>query len=139
MTLVKSIAILLLLIAAAQAYVRLSPLPRDRLSARPGPFEPGIHPMRGGVKVVRPLAELPPDAQARLQAIAAATPRTERVGDAPAAFVTRSRLWGFPDIALIWTEGDALHVYSHLVFGGGDMGVNAAKVARWFEALEAQR
>lgn len=139
MTLVKSLVVLALLIAVAQAYVRLAPLPRVKLADRPGPFDPGVHPMRGGVKVVRPLAELPPDAQARLEAIAAATPRTERVGDAPAAFVTRSRLWGFPDIALIWTEGDNLHVHSHLVFGGGDMGVNAAKVTRWLEALEAQR
>ncbi|OIP82249.1 MAG: hypothetical protein AUK37_09385 [Rhodobacterales bacterium CG2_30_65_12] len=137
MMLVKSLLIAAVLIAAAQAYVRLAPLPRARLIARPGPFEPGVHPMSGGVKVVRPLAELPAEAQAQLEMIAAATPRTQRSGDDPVAFVTRSRLWGFPDIALIWSDGVNLHVHAHLVFGSGDLGVNAARVARWFEALEA--
>lgn len=134
----KTILIALALFAVAQVGIRFSPLPRDRLTAQPGPFEPGVHPMMGGVKVVRPLSELPPDAFDKLLKIAAETPRTERVGEGtdPAAFVTRSRLWGFPDIAVIWTDGENLHVHSHLVFGRGDLGVNAAKVARWFERLE---
>lgn len=133
---ILGVAILLLI---AGLWVRVAPLPKSRLTAKPGPTEPGAHPMMGGIKVVRPLSELPPDAQTRITEIAAATPRTERVGtgDDPAAFVTRSKLWAFPDIATIWTAEGNLHVYSHLVFGKGDMGVNAAKVARWFEALEA--
>lgn len=138
MMLVKSLLIAALLLAIAQVWVRLSPLPRERLMARPGPVEPGVHPMKGGVKVVRALEDLPPGAQAKLEAIAAATPRTRRRGDDPAAFVTRSRIWGFPDIALIWSDEMNLHVHSHLVFGGGDLGVNAARVTRWFEALEAE-
>jgi len=134
----KTLAILLVLIAVTQAAIRLTPLPKHRLSAQPGPFEPGVHPSRGGLKVVRPLDELPEGAFETLLAIAAATPRTERIGTetAPAAFVTRSRLWGFPDIAVIWSDGTNLHVHSHLVFGQGDMGVNAARVGRWFERLE---
>lgn len=139
MTLVKSLLIATVLVALAQAWIRFAPLPRARLEARPGPDEPGAHPMRGGVKVVRPLSELPVGAYDKMLAIAAATPRTRRVGDDPAAFVTRSLLWGFPDIALIWSDGVNLHVHSHLVFGGGDLGVNAAKVAHWFAVLEAQR
>jgi Protein of unknown function (DUF1499) len=137
MTLIKTLAIAIILVGLAQLYVRLSPLPRQRLEDRPGPMEPGVHPMKGGVKVVRPLAGLPPDALARLAEIAAATPRTRQVGDDPLAFVTRSALWGFPDIALIWSDGANLHLHSHLVFGNGDLGVNAARVTRWFEALEA--
>lgn len=138
MTLVKSLLIALGLFAAAQAWIRLAPLPRGRIEAYPGPNEPGVHPMKGGLKVVRRLDELPPDALEKLAAIAAATPRTSKVGDDPLAYVTRSRLWGFPDIALIWSDGTNLHVHSHLVFGRGDMGVNAARVGRWFERLEAQ-
>ncbi|GKY87857.1 DUF1499 domain-containing protein [Sinisalibacter aestuarii] len=136
MIFVKSLAVLLGLIVLLQAWIRLAPLPRARLTARPGPMEPGVHPMTGGVKIVRPLAELPPGALDRLAAIAAATPRTMKLGDDPLAFVTRSKLWGFPDIALIWSDGEHLHLHSHLVFGKGDMGVNAARAARWFEALE---
>lgn len=136
MTLIKSLAIAALLLLFMQLYVRLAPLPRDRLSARPGPMDEGVHPRPGGIKVVRSLEELPDDAVARLADIAAATPRTQQVSEDPLAFVTRSKLWGFPDIALIWTDGTYLHLHSHLVFGTGDMGVNAARVARWLDALE---
>lgn len=138
MTIVKFLLGLIVLVGGLQAWVRLAPLPPARLTARPGPMEPGVHPMTGGVKVVRPLAELPPNALAKLEAIATATPRTDRKGDEPAAFVTRSLLWGFPDIALIWSDGVTLQVHSHLVFGRSDLGVNAARVARWFAELEAQ-
>lgn len=135
---VKWLIVALLLVAAAQAYVRLAPLPADRLGARPGPMDVGVHPAPGGVKLVRPLAELPADAFERLLAIAATTARTKRLGQGtdPATFVTRSRLWGFPDIATIWVADGNLHVASHLVFGQGDLGVNAARVARWMDALE---
>lgn len=134
--LLKSILFIVVLVAIAGTWVRLAPLPRERLHAIPAPREPGVYPSRGGVRLVRPLADLPPDALDRLVEIAAATPRTRRVGEDPAAFVTRSRLWGFPDIALIWSDGTNLNVDSHLVFGKGDLGVNAARVSRWFDALE---
>jgi uncharacterized protein (DUF1499 family) len=118
----------------------VSPLPQDRLNAKPGPDAEGVHPSIGGIKVVRPLSDLPENALDRMVEIAAATPRTERSGDGtdPATFVTRSKLWAFPDIAVIWVEDGNLHVQSHLVFGKGDMGVNAAKVTRWFDRLEAE-
>ncbi|GGD32250.1 DUF1499 domain-containing protein [Sinisalibacter lacisalsi] len=134
----KSILIAVLLIGVAQAAIRFTPLPRHRLDARPGPFEPGVHPVPGGLKVVRPLAELPEGAFERLLEIAQQTPRTTRIGDSvdPAAFVTRSRLWGFPDIAVIWQDGVNLHLHSHLVYGRSDLGMNAARVARWFQRLE---
>jgi len=134
----KSILIAVLLVGLAQAAIRFTPLPRHRLAAMPGPFEPGVHPVPGGLKVVRPLAELPEGAFETLLEIAGQTPRTTRIGTgtAPAAFVTRSRLWGFPDIAVIWQDGESLHLHSHLVYGRSDLGMNAARVARWFERLE---
>lgn len=130
----------IVVLAMAQAYTRLSPLPAERLAARPGPMQPGVHPSADGVKLVTPLAALPPDALARLVALIEATPRTRRLGpgDNPAAFVTRSRLWGFPDIAVVWVEAGMLHIDSRLVIGRGDLGVNAARVARWMAALEAE-
>ncbi|MBV7409755.1 DUF1499 domain-containing protein [Maritimibacter sp. DP1N21-5] len=130
---------LVLLLVIAGAWVRFAPLPQGRLTATPGPDEPGAHKLTGGIKLVVPLDTLPPDAFDRLLEVAAATPRTERIGEGrdPAAFVTRSKLWRFPDIATIWQAEGNLHVYSHLVFGQGDMGVNAAKVTRWMQALEA--
>jgi len=97
-----------------------------------------VPPTTAVVKVLRPLRVLPADALARTEALAEASPRTTRAADAPAAFVTRSLLWGFPDVALIWSDGVNLHVHSHAVYGQGDLGVNAARVARWFQALETQ-
>lgn len=138
--LVKIIGVIVVLILAFGIWVRVAPLPEDRLTAKPGPDTEGTHPSIGGIKVVRPLSDLPEGAFDKMLAIAADTPRTERVGDStdPAAFVTRSKLFAFPDIAVIWVEDGKLNVQSHLVFGKGDMGVNAAKVSRWFERLEAQ-
>ncbi|MEC7765053.1 MAG: DUF1499 domain-containing protein [Pseudomonadota bacterium] len=136
----KIIGVLVALILVFGIWVRVSPLPEDRLTAKPGPDSEGVHPSIGGIKVVRPLSDLPEGAFEKMIEIAAATPRTERVGEGtdPATFVTRSKLWAFPDIALIWVEGGNLHVQSHLVFGKGDMGVNASKVSRWFQRLETQ-
>ncbi|EAQ11623.1 MULTISPECIES: DUF1499 domain-containing protein [Maritimibacter] len=138
--LLKIIGVLVALVIVFGLWVRVSPLPQDRLSAKPGPDAEGVHPSIGGIKVVRPLSDLPENALDRMVEIAAATPRTERIGDGtdPATFVTRSKLWAFPDIAVIWVEDGNLHVQSHLVFGKGDMGVNAAKVTRWFDRLEAE-
>ncbi|MEJ2030775.1 MAG: DUF1499 domain-containing protein [Maritimibacter sp.] len=139
MTLIKVALVLVVGFAGLQALFRLAPLPSARLNARPGPMEPGVHPMTGGVKIVRPLSELPDGAFSSLLKIAAQTPRTERLGltESPAAFVTRSSFWGFPDITVIWVADDVLHLHSHLVFGKGDLGVNAARAARWFEQLES--
>ncbi len=138
MTLIKILLVAVLLVAAAQVLFRLAPLPAARLTAKPGPKEVGVHPMSGGVKIVRPQSELPQGAFVKLLKIAADTPRTERLGmsETPATFVTRSRLWGLPDITTIWVADGNIHLYSHLVFGKGDMGVNAARAARWFERLE---
>lgn len=138
MIIVKSLLAIALLGGAVQAWVRLAPLPAARFGVRPGPTAPGVHRHPGGVTIVRPLAELPPDPQARLEAIIAATPRTRALGGDPAAFVTRSAFWGFPDIALVWSDGRHLHLHSKLVFGRRDFGVNATRAARWFAALEAQ-
>lgn len=136
----KVLAILVALLAVAALWVRFAPLPAGRLSAKPGPMEPGVHPLMGAIKVVRPLETLPEGAFNKMLAIAAATPRTERIGltAEPAAFVTRTKLWGFPDIAVIWVADGALHVHSKLVFGRSDMGVNALKVTDWFDRLEDQ-
>lgn len=134
----KILGVIVLFLIAFAIWVRIAPLPAGRLTEKPGPYEPGTHPKMGGIKVVRPLSELPDDALTKLIAIAGATPRTTRLGEGqdPAAFVTKSKLWAFPDIAVIWVDGENLHVQSHLVFGRGDMGVNAARVADWFARLE---
>lgn len=134
------IVLVVLALAAAAAYVRLAPVPQDRLYAMPGPMEPGEHLSAGAFKAVIPLADLPENAEARLYEIIKATPRTDLTGRAvarPKAFVTRSALWGFPDVTVVWTQDDRLHIHGGLVFGAADLGVNAARIQGWLDQLRA--
>ncbi|HHB81701.1 MAG TPA: DUF1499 domain-containing protein, partial [Aliiroseovarius sp.] len=52
-------------------------------------------------------------------------------------FVTRSRLWGFPDYTTIAYADGRITIFARLRFGRSDLGVNAARVGAWRELLEA--
>ena len=74
-----------------------------------------------------------------LDAVAGETPRTVRLTGSPGegriTYVTRSRIWGFPDYttaAATPVDGGArLTLLARLRFGGSDMGVNRARVEDW--------
>lgn len=79
-------------------------------------------------------------ALARLDEVALATPRTERLAGSPEdgriTWVTRSALWGFPDYTTaqaITTDvaTSEVTIFARSRFGRGDMGVNAARVRDW--------
>ena len=76
---------------------------------------------------------------AALDAVAQQTPRTTRLAGSVAegriTWVTRSRLWGFPDYTTAETRPDGLYVFARLRFGREDMGVNAARLAAWAARL----
>ena len=129
------LTLLLLIVIGFAGYVRINPVPEARFTARPGPSEVGIHKTASGVKVVVPLTDLPEDALSKLTQIILSSPRTTQRGTEPAAFVTRSALWRFPDVAVVWQDGDALHIHSALVYGQSDLGVNSARVSTWIDAL----
>ena len=82
-----------------------------------------------------------------LDAAALAEPRTTRIAGDPAdgfaTYVQRSALWGFPDIvsarAVADADGARLALWSRSRFGYSDLGVNAARVARWRAAVDAAR
>ncbi|WP_048598096.1 DUF1499 domain-containing protein [Nereida ignava] len=67
-------------------------------------------------------------ALAEIMSVLSALPRTRKVADAPATFVTRSALWAFPDVTRVWIEGDTVHIAGHLIYGKSDMGVNKARI-----------
>lgn len=54
-------------------------------------------------------------------------------------YVTRSKLWGFPDYSSIKAQsvegGAALVIYARLRFGKSDLGVNRARVQNWLADL----
>ena len=94
---------------------------------------------RGGVfRVVR----TGPDGLMRFDRIASASPRTKllagSVEDGLATYVTRTKLFGFPDYTTARQDGDLLKVYARLRFGRSDLGVNGARIAEWLGEMELQ-
>ena len=79
---------------------------------------------------------------AKLADVAEATPRTTRLAGSVAegriTWITRSRLFGFPDYATAatigTTDGPQLCIVSRQRFGSEDGGVNAAKLQSWLIA-----
>jgi hypothetical protein len=52
-------------------------------------------------------------------------------------YVTRSRVFGFPDYTTVRQDGEMLEIYGRLRFGKSDMGVNAARIDGWLRQLKA--
>ena len=87
-----------------------------------------------------------PDAVlATLQDLAISTPRTSVLAGSLAegriTYVTRSRIWGFPDytsVAVRPQAGDsALAILGRLRFGKSDFRVNRDRIQGWLQAIEA--
>ena len=145
-----AILVVVVLVAALAAYVRLAPSDPARWHTDPAEAEPGpgrfvVKPEGGDTD--GPLLAMPPrEALAALDAVARSTPRTRvlagSVEEGRITYVTRSALWGFPDYTTaeaVPAEGGArLVVFARLRFGESDMGVNAARVRGWLERLERQ-
>lgn len=92
-----------------------------------------------------PVYDLPPaELAARLDALALAEPRTERLAGHPeegfVTYVQRTPFWRFPDVVSLRVlphgEGATLAIWSRARYGYSDWGVNAARLARWLEALK---
>ena len=139
--------LVLALVAAIAAYVRLAPSDPARWHVSPslhgwdqgGPWDEVV-PLTGGASLRVSVARgEPAELLARLDAVALATPRTVRlagsVEEGRITWVTRSALWGFPDYTTAEARDDGLYVRSRLRFGREDMGVNAARLGLWARAL----
>ena len=140
------LALIVLLLAAAMAFVRLAPSDPDVWHVDPlkAP-DPGD----GGVRLLPDASKLYPLPPASLLAafdlVAREEPRTDRlagsVEDGQITYVARSLVWGFPDYITVTAvpegEGARLAVYSRLRFGRGDMGVNRKRLDRWLHRLDA--
>lgn len=75
----------------------------------------------------------------RLDAVALATPRTLRVAgsveEGHITWVTRSRLWAFPDYTTAQITPMGLTVFARQRYGSQDSGVNAARLSDWLARL----
>ena len=140
---------LFVVILGLGAYVRLSPINEAQFHKDPATKTP---PSASGHVLVAPNGDIDSprfdmnadDLAAKLEAIILDTPRTTHLaGDLSetyASYVTRSALWGFPDIASVRIVADGpdaseVIIWSRLRFGAADMGVNAARVEGWLSQL----
>ena len=121
-------------------YVRLAPSNPARWHVAPlgdGPW--GVVVPAEGAASLRLESADTRELLARLDTVALATPRTTRlagsVEEGRITWVTRSAIWGFPDYTTAEVRPDGLYIYARLRFGRGDMGVNAARLQAWAQAL----
>ncbi len=130
-------------LGALMAYIRLAPSDAARwhiaLNPRPAKIAATSAQMVvlcGGAYVDLPFAD---GLLARLDAIAMDTPRTQRlagsVQEGRITWITRSALWGFPDYTTAELGPQGVTIYARLRFGGGDHGVNGARLRAWLDAL----
>jgi hypothetical protein len=122
---------------ALAVYVRLAPTDPSRWHEMPGAVT--NRDLTGGAMRVVGAGE---DGLARMDEIIRATPRTEvlagSVAEGKVTYVTRSKVFGFPDYTTVRAAGPQLELYGRSRFGKSDFGVNAARLDRWLEAF-AQR
>ena len=127
--------VLLTAAAVGVGFIRLAPS---------DPAQWHVAPDVSGDKVfasgVTRLVETGPDGLTRLNAIASGRPRTTvlagSVDQGMITYITRSKLFGFPDYITVQQDGDVLKIYARLRFGRSDMGVNAARIQGWINALQ---
>ncbi|WP_367890165.1 DUF1499 domain-containing protein [Rhodobacter calidifons] len=124
------------------AYIRLAPSDPARwhvdLAAGGWPSNAHVFCIKPGARY--DVQEDPQALLARLDAIALATPRTERLAGSPEegriTWVTRSALMGFPDYTTAQVmPGPGLCVAGRQRFGSEDLGVNEARIGGWMQEL----
>lgn len=128
----KLLAVLLVvLIAAGLAFIRLAPSDPARWHQMPESVT--NRDLEGGA-----MRRIEGDL-ATLDAIIRDTPRTRVLAGSPdqgmITYVTRSRVFGFPDYTTVRQSDDMLEIYGRLRFGKSDLGVNAARIERWLDRL----
>lgn len=76
----------------------------------------------------------------RLHRLILQTPETTILAGDPASqhvtYVTRSKLWRFPDYTTVEQFGSEIVIVGRLRFGSSDVGVNRARIEGWVEALK---
>ena len=114
-------------------YIRLAPSDPARWHAVPRGADPDL--ANGVVRIV----ETGPGGLAGLDAIAHETPRTKvlagSVEEGMVTYVTRTRVFGFPDYTTVQQEGDLLGIYARSRFDRKDFGVNRERIDGWLALL----
>lgn len=124
--------ILVAAIVALLVFIRMAPSDPDRWHRMPENVSD--RDLDGGAMRTRE-GEL-----AALDGIIRDTPRTQvlagSVSEGMITYVTRSRVFGFPDYTTVRQDGDRLEIHGRLRFGKSDLGVNAARIDGWLRQLQ---
>lgn len=133
----KTLSVIILMVLAAMAYVRLSPNDPARWH-QPVRGDQDKSFENGAIRVLPGTAE----DFARLHDIALNWPRTKvlagSVEEGRVTYVTRTAFWGFPDFTTVDKRDGQIAIYARARFGRSDLGVNGKRVQAWLDAL-AQR
>ncbi len=134
--------LLLALVIAGAAYIRLAPSDPAVWHREMPATPPGDHDLADGFKALRVLSRPGPEVLAELDAAIMATPRTQRlagsVAEGTITYVTRSKWLGFPDYTTVWLTTEPvpmLSLHGRLRFGGGDFGTNAKRIRGWLDKI----
>ncbi len=153
-----ALALLALIIAGGMAYIRLAPSDPLRWHVAPELsggsgwtfFPPGADAVIAGMgratAAVTVPGKSPAEVLSDLDEIALNTARTVQLAGSPEegmiTWITRSRIFGFPDYTTATARDDgsatALILHARLRFGRGDHGVNAARLRDWLGQLTAR-
>ena len=127
------------------AYVRLAPSDPDRWHQAAMPSGTESKEFARGYVWRKPITGDGRAEMARLDQVAMVTDRTERLAGSVEAqqitYVTRSKVFGFPDYTTVSVIGgpdgtNILEIYGRLRFGRSDLGVNANRVKSWVAAAQ---
>ncbi|MEI4234036.1 DUF1499 domain-containing protein [Roseovarius sp. D22-M7] len=132
---IKTLAVLLLAaLVAAMVYIRAAPSDPDRWHRMPESVSD--RDLEGGA-MRRVEGEI-----AALDAIIRDTPRTRVLAGSVEAgmitYITRSRVFGFPDYTTVRQDGEMLEIFGRARFGKSDLGVNAARIDGWLGQVQAR-
>lgn len=135
------IAVAVLVLGAFAIWLRMAPVSVDAYHRVAGvAHEAGDWPDAGGFEAVRQVPA-PQAALAELARVAAASPGTVllegSVTEGLLTYVTRTPIWGAPDVTNLWIEGDRVHLRGHATYvalGMGDETERAqARVRDWLD------
>ena len=130
-----AIWVILAIVIVALGYVRLAPSDPARWHS-----PPNVTADKNLTHGVKRLVAAGPAGLGQLDAIIRGTPRTSvlagSVEEGMITYVTRTKVFGFPDYTTVQADGDQLKIYGRLRFGRSDLGVNRNRVDGWLGALE---
>lgn len=120
-------SVLLVLLVAFMAYVRLAPLDESRWH-QPIDAASDVDFAGGAIRVLKGDAAL----FERLDRALSGLPRTQLLAGSPGqgrvTYVTRSALFGFPDLTTLESGAGEVRLYARLRFGASDLGVNRKRL-----------